>query len=1280
MAVCSSMVQLILLLLTASESVIIISEDAAGTDDCLQLLLYPPPDAAAVYCRSLQQVADAGISNVAINISSVTSLTSVALFKNVTNVTILGPPQAAVTCNSSSENGAGIAFKNCSNIHIVNINLSNCGLPIMNNATSFMTGNWTAILVQDSSNVTMRGAVVTHSAGQGVTFINSFNDIQIINSSFANNYRGINASEGGGLQIIYSTDTEIQNSRYSIVNCRFIGNQATSVAVVNSDYEQHYKPPLNSRGGGLRVILMKSFGENTIEINNTQFHSNHASYGGGLFVYYTSKVNSSHVHVFSSSFKNNTATHYGGGSNVGYTHDWEQTNTLVTADRNTAHGMAGNTIMFVKTSFIDNSGWYGGGLSVFTRNTRRALGVIKVEGCMFTHNNGSAGSAMYVGPDLLFSRDCKQPNQDATVMISNCTFTSNFASLKKNIYFQYSVNTGAVFINKVSVVFQRGTSVFSLNTNTALFVSSETKVTIEENSKVSFCSNYGENGGALYLGHGSKVDAKDNASLEFHKNRASFGGALYSELPDTHSVADDKFCFIVNGRNNVTFKFKDNKATSKVGNDMFAGTFQSCCAMCHIDNNNVTQLFEGSCIGQFEFNEATVNTETISKHISTGPYKVDSNNSKHGTDIIVAYSGMQVHLSIFDEVGGNIGQYYPLVTSSNGSISENSIQIKPYEGNVFIVSGPQNQSGSILVQASHVYKQYHITISDCPPGRYLYLYNGQSYCECNKKLYTGIHCALDRYNRFADIAVGYWAGYIDDGNMTPDTLLTGFCSSELCKRATNNHNGRQELPSNRINMFESLNEVVCAAGRSGVLCARCNDSNTSVYYHSTNYTCNTTRDCQYGILKYIVRELLPVTGLFLFILIFKISITSGVFYSFVFYAQTLSPLSYFPISQKMIFSVRIINVMEMFYNLFKLDATGVLLGPFCIVETDKIMVLLMFQYATVMYAFLLVLGTLLIFQMHPCYRCGVKLCASCGRRNISGSIVDGLSAFLVLCYAQCAQITYKVLNAVLLKGIYQQIHRAAPVYDGELTYLQGEHLYYAVPAILCIIFIIIPPPVILLLEPPLTKLFSLSHFNRSCTRHYYNRLRLKLMPFLDSFQACFRDKHRYVAGLYFLYRLIVPMAYFKGGELGPYNVVILAFFFIIFVHILLQPYKKKWHNQLELCILLSLLLVVILNYAKLIVDIYFSKEMDKYIRGINNCQALLLVLPAFFLLCYAVVQVYHLVWPHIKARCCYQLKRRRHDPTTAGEQDSITDNSFGFPARLLSDDRNEDTSFSYSIQ
>ena len=255
---------------------------------------------------------------------------------------------------------------------------------------------------------------------------------------------------------------------------------------------------------------------------------------------------------------------------------------------------------------------------------------------------------------------------------------------------------------------------------------------------------------------------------------------------------------------------------------------------------------------------------------------------------------------------------------------------------------------------------------------------------------------------------------------------------------------------------------------------------------------------------------------------------------------------------------------------------------FCFIDNANAMDVFMLHYGTILYAVMLVIATVLVLRFHSCHCC-VKLGNRCGRRNIRGSIVDGLSAFLVLCYFQCSLVTFYILTPVTLRGTGESKNRTVPLFLGDSEYFGSGHLPYAIPAVLCLVVVIIPPPCILLLEPVATKLFSL-HIWPESVKLVYNKLRLKFMPFLDSFQACFKDKYRFFAGLYFAYRVLIPLVYlsFNETDLISYIFVEIMIFFIVFLHVLFRPYKVLWHNYLESAIFIILLFIntiTIFNYT-----------------------------------------------------------------------------------------------------
>ena len=506
------------------------------------------------------------------------------------------------------------------------------------------------------------------------------------------------------------------------------------------------------------------------------------------------------------------------------------------------------------------------------------------------------------------------------------------------------------------------------------------------------------------------------------------------------------------------------------------------------------------------------------------------------------------------------------------------------------------------------------------------------------------------------ITHGFWVGYIGNSS-SEDTLFTGACVADFCSyKEMPVVNGYNEIPTSIITK-EELEAIVCSENRKGILCGSCIDGHSTLY-HSPAYTCyNTTTDhCAYGIPLYIVSELLPVTIIFVIVLIFNISLTSGALYSFVFYAQLLDFLyidAFKTLFEKttMAMVTKIIHTIYASFNLKFFYADSI---SFCLISNINTMDVFMFQYGTILYAVMLVIATVLVLRLHSCYCC-VKLGNRCGRRNIRGSIVDGLSAFLMLCYFQCSLITFYILTPVTLTGTGENKNLTVPLYFGDSEYFGSGHLPYAIPAVLCLVVVIIPPPCILLLEPVATKLFSLQRWPES-VKLVYNKLRLKFMPFLDSFQAGFKDKYRFFSGLYFAYRVLIPLLYlgFRNTVSTCYIAVELFLFFLVLLHVLIQPYKVHWHNLLESAFFINLLFVntvTIFNYAA---TIWGVSENGREIEVAVWAQIPSVSFPLIYLAVYTIVSAYRNIKMFMKG---YQRVATTPDA-------SYTD-SMGFPARLM---------------
>ena len=259
--------------------------------------------------------------------------------------------------------------------------------------------------------------------------------------------------------------------------------------------------------------------------------------------------------------------------------------------------------------------------------------------------------------------------------------------------------------------------------------------------------------------------------------------------------------------------------------------------------------------------------------------------------------------------------------------------------NNIIILGKPNTKGELVLESPGIKKSFNIELIQCPPGYTMTTDTDDSLiqCVCHHDRYSEVHCS----NSMFEITIGYWAGYVS--NVSEHTFFIGTCTAQLCN-SSNIKNGRIQLPKNS----SELEQYVCASGRTGILCARC-DENKTVYYHSLNFTCGNSTSCQYGILIYIASELLPVTIIFLIILLFNISLTSGAVYSFVFYAQTLSALSitaFGIVDWKNKYFQTALQILHIIYGVFNLDILNQESLSFCIVPTNSIMTLYMFKLKT----------------------------------------------------------------------------------------------------------------------------------------------------------------------------------------------------------------------------------------------------------------------------------------------------------------------------------------------
>ncbi len=81
-----------------------------------------------------------------------------------------------------------------------------------------------------------------------------------------------------------------------------------------------------------------------------------------------------------------------------------------------------------------------------------------------------------------------------------------------------------------------------------------------------------------------------------------------------------------------------------------------------------------------------------------------------------------------------------------------------------------------------------------------------------------------------------------------------------------------------------MERLVCFDNRKGYVCGQCT-TNYTAYYHTEEFNCMPKHLCKWGWLVYLASEILPVTVLFVVVIIADIQFTAGYIQGFVLYIQ-----------------------------------------------------------------------------------------------------------------------------------------------------------------------------------------------------------------------------------------------------------------------------------------------------------------------------------------------------------------------------------------------------------
>ena len=1189
-------------------------------------------------CKTLSQLLKNGnlrsSSEVRI-ISDTLTLNETLSIASLTDIALVGNTLSTITCLPHT--GAGLVFANVSNLIIGKLKFFQCGT--LQNGTSFDFHNKNTILTFQSTlyivnvtNMNITNVSVRNTNGTGVAIFDTIGQVTISNSNFTDNrvQQSKPAPGGGGLYIEFTyctpgtynlchPTTRARNTHYTLTHCIFSNNNATTPYPNETSLFRASKSYYDGfgRGGGLHFVVKGLAANNVIDIIECTFENNSAIWGGGLYIVFQDSATYHNFCIQNCTFTENRAyLNGGGGAKIGY---------LLPRDT----GTTDNNISFINCVFERNSAkQYGGGTVYFSsRGIHQNItkNYVRFIQCNWTENTAFSGSAVDVGTasfDIYGNGLLPTPRFNNNIFDRNQIQTHS-KSLGAGVK-QYLKGQGAFLVSNTHVIL-KGYNRFYNNSGTAIYL---TSATLDISGNAVFRENNGKYGGAIaFIGY-SVVYVNRNTIMNFTANRASIqGGALYQFSYDKHEFVASRSCFIqynssddlLPEKRNITLYFKDNRTPNGDGDAVFATSIKPCrygCPKNYSKSANHRQAFQciGTLVGQKSTGRGRYNISTVAR---TFRYV--------RTNLTAIIPGKQftVPLIAFNENNQSKEIVYKaLMESGKIKLDRSSKQVTT--NGTMQLHGKQGNSGPLLLQYADASVWLNVTMAECPPG-YRLGNDSQNMlsCQCAAQKFLGLsRCSQSRYQ--AIIQRGYWIGKCNNGE-----LCTGECPPGFCTYKESN-TGFTYLPQKA----SQLEDFICGDTRQGILCGQCKD-NHSVYYHSYTYTCDVEDKCHIGILFYIMAELIPLTIVFIAIMVFDINFTSGSATGFILFAQVIDSLSV-TANGAIQFSrpLTLLTVGHRFiYRFFNMDFFSVEQLSFCPWKGATVLDVMALKYVTICYAFILVLCTIFLMRTGLCLR----LCSCLRIQTLKSAVIHGLSAFFVMCYSQCARVSIQILYP---KFLYREnIKHADTVLfrSGQHHLFDASHLKYAIPAVFFLITIVIAPPLLLLLYPLSYKLLGRCKLSESKVLTKISRL--IPIQLLDSFQACYHDNLRFFAGLYFLYRTMTLALYALSKTLIEfYTLVEFQLVIILAVHAAVQPYKKRWHNVIESVIFADLAIVngiTLYNYAKTqgTDDIPISSIIDTA----SAIQVALIYLPVVIIIAFLLRKLYK------KFNCKKWCTRQRSD-------------------------------------
>ena len=310
--------------------------------------------------------------------------------------------------------------------------------------------------------------------------------------------------------------------------------------------------------------------------------------------------------------------------------------------------------------------------------------------------------------------------------------------------------------------------------------------------------------------------------------------------------------------------------------------------------------------------------------------------------------------------------------------------------------------------------------------------------------------------------------------------------------------------------------VLCSPNnRIGFFCEKCKHNHGPSAHSTECHKCDYS--IPFAVCLYLTIKLLPVTLLFIIIMTFRVSITSGPMLGYICFCQAhiIASRELAQIYETALFQMKNYKIIakisfyiSSIWNMDFLESTN-LVKPFCISPQLRDIDVLLLNFVSVIFSLLLLVASYTLIELHArdckvltfCWKpFHIRLTKLRRFWRVSDSIIHAFASLLLLSFTTLNYNAYAMLNSIKVYDINTSdvVKSSALFTFPSISLYSPKYISYMTVAVVFLIAFGIIPSLLLLLYP-------ISVFRARLQSCCSERVFLRINIFVETFQGPFKD-------------------------------------------------------------------------------------------------------------------------------------------------------------------------------